>query len=459
MSRSSPSVNRQVLTYAPAANLDVPPIEIVHVSNLDDVQSFLLAPMAVDDPEQAPERGVIPHPEQYVMPMTKELSCQVADAVDNSWRVDLYKDSPPAPEESSLSLGLTQEEVTWLKKLMKRPSSRSKARAIDQAAYVQSLDVTSARLREYDRRLLEILTPRQFYQEVDAFFGSGNDSSEQDAEVDLHAQDDADEICLIDTDRTSLHDKLQISTIDSRGATSPFHHDLEQHLAGDVGEGQEEMNLDGFLEVSQDSAVGADEGYSGHDVQMQYESADSVTPQAVYNELSMDDTKPEYETPDCVNNPSPPPQVYTSGPFTMNTIGTFPHAAPEPELLAHQANQSEFGQGEFGPAMPSLQISDQAIDIVTTGDNTVSNTHTSADLQLEAELNASTKGNDTDSPGPYTSLLKSTDDYNMPAAHDMHFPELRMQELALGEHIYTNINRQVWLSMPLPYSIRSRNTH
>lgn len=447
MSCFSPSVNRRVLTHAPAANLNVPLIEIVHVSNLDDVQSFLLAPMEVDDPVQAPESGVIPHPQQYVLPMTEELSCQVTDAVNNSWRVDLYKDSaPPASEESSLSLGLTQEEVTWLKKLMKRPSSRSKARAIEEAAYLQSLNVISARLREYDRRLLEVLTPRQFYQEVDAFFGSDNDTSEQGAEVEIHAQDDADqadEICLVDPDRTSLHDKLQISTVDYRGATSPFHHDLEQNLASNVGDEEEKMKSERFFEVIQDSAMGNDEGYSGHEPQTQYESATAVTSQAVYNELSMEHEKPEYQTPDCVNNPSPPPQNYTLGPFTMNTIGTCPPPASESELLAHQANQSEFCQGESGPAMPSLQNSDHPMDIVNAEDNTISNTYTSADLQLEAELNASTKGKETDSPGPYTKLLKSTDDYDISAAHDMHFPELRMQELALGEHIYTSTNIQV----------------
>lgn len=384
--------------------------------------------------------------------MTEKLSSQINDAIANSWRVDLYKDvKAAAPEESGLSHGLTQEESHWLKMLMKGPVLRSRARASEDAAYVTSLELSSAHLRDYVRRLPEPLTTKQFNQELDAFFGSESGTNGQDAEVGVHALNDADDICLIETNRTSPPKDLQMSAVDYNVSTSPFSLAVEQNSVGHAGHRADEMNLEGTFELAQKSDVGDDIFRSRDEVQRPSNPAEAVSPQApqaLHNESDMYDEEPEYEPPESFDILWPPYQDYTSGPFRVDNIDTFLHTAPEAEISAHQTSQPEFWQGGFEPAMFSLSNSDQPIDCVRTGENIVPNIDLNADLQLETELNASANEDNTGSPGPYTKLLKFTNDDDSPITPEMHGPEMKTQELALGEPIFTSTKTKVPIFVP-----------
>lgn len=415
--------------------------------------------MEVDETDVVPHSGAMPHPNLYVAPMTEELSRQINDAVNNSWRVDLHKDvTPAAPEESDLSLGLTQQESTWLKMLMKGPVVRSRARAVEDAAYIKSLDVSTAHLREYDHRLFELLTPKQFYEEVDAFFGRESSIDEQEAEVDVHAQDDPDEICLVETDRISPQKKIQMSAVDYNDSTFQFGLGVEQHLSGNVVDEKDEMNLQQIFETSQESGVGHDEGCSEHEVMEPITPAEAVSLQVPDTEFDMCAEEPDYEPPESLEEPeyeppesfdslSPPRQDYTLGPFMIDNVGTFPHMAPEAEITAHQTSHSEFWREGLGPAMFWLRNSDQPMDLVTPEGNVIPNLDMSADLQLEAELNASANEHNTESPGPYTKLLKFTHDADSPITHEMHCPGVKTQEPRLAEYMYMSSSRKVPISI------------
>jgi len=408
--------------------------------------------MEVDETDAVPHSCAMSHPNLYVAPMTEELSRQINDAVTNSWRVDLHKDvTPPAPEESDISLGLTQQESTWLKMLMKGPVLRSRARAVEDAAYVKSLDVSTAHLRESDRRLFELLTPKQFYEEVDAFFGS---ETSPDEEVDVHAQDDADEICLVETDRASPLKKIQMSAVDYSGSTTPFGLGVRQRLDGNVVHERDEMNLQEIFELGHESGVGDDEGCSEHEVMEPITPAETVLLQVPDNEFDMCAEELDYEPPESFDSLSPPRQDYTLGPFMIDNVDIFPHMAPAAGITAHQTSHSEFWQEGLGPAMFSLRNSDQPLDLVTPEGNVVLDVDMSADLQLEAELNASANEHNTESPGPYTKLLKFTHDDDSPITHEMHCPGVKTQEPGLAEYMYTSPLIKVLISIPPPTRLR-----
>lgn len=396
------------------------------------------------------QSGLLPHPNLYVAPMTEELSGQVNEAIANSWRVDLYNDAAPtAPDEFGLTLGLTQQESTWLKKLMKGPIVRSRARAVEDAAYVKGIDDSFVHSREYDRQLLEVLTPEQFDQEVDAFCGSENTTDKQDAEMEVHARDDADEICLIDTSGNSPEKRMQTNGLDCNGPTSPFGFDGEQHLSANPRH-EDDMNADGVFELGQDSGVENNKCCSGHEATIQTTPAEVTSRPAPHNGFDLCDEEPEYEPPESFECLSPPRQDHTFGPFTIDDIGTFPHTAPEAQMSTYQTNHSDSWQGGFTPAMLSRQDSEQPMDLVPTEASYIGNTEDFADLQLEAELHASSNQYNTASPGPYTRLLKATGNYATPPAQDAHCPEMRIQEPAFCEPTFVSTRMTVPISFPPP---------
>jgi len=410
--------------------------------------------MEVDELDPRPQSGAIRCPNLYVKPMTEKLSRQINDAIANSWRVDLYEDvKAAAPEESGLSHGLTQEESHWLKMLMKGPVLRSRARASEDAAYVTSLELSSAHLRDYVRRLPEPLTTKQFNQELDAFFGSESGTKGQDAEVEADALNDADDICLVEPNRTSPRKEIQMIAGDYNVSTSPFSLAVERNLAGHAAVGADEMNLEGTFELAQGSGLEEEDFRSRNEVQRQSnptEAGSPQAPQAPHNESDMYDEEPEYEPPESFDILWPPYQDYTSGPFRFDNADSFLHTAPEAGTLAHQTGHSEFWQGGFEPAMFSLSNSDQPLDCVRTEGNIVPNIDVSADLQLEAELNASASEHKTESPGPYTKLLKFTNDDHSPTKLETHSPEVNTPELALGEPIFTGTKTKVPIFVPPP---------
>ena len=418
--------------------------------------------MDVIEPDQVSQRDVVPQSSPYKAPMTEELSRQVNDAILNSWRVDLYKDATPvAPEETILSLGLTRDETTWLKMLMRGPMSRSRARGIDDAVGQNSLDVSSSRLREYDRRLLELLTPKQFYHEIDILFGTDSSADEQDAEMKFDARDDADEICLVDTNRTLPQQKTQLSAVEYSGATSPFGLALEQHLAGNTGDEDDEMNPEGPLELGQDLGVANDEDYSGNDVTKLTIQAETGALQGPHKEFDMNTEDSEYKPPEYFDSPSPPLQDYTVGPFTTHDNSTLQYTAPEAEMVAYQTNPSGFWQqryAEYGPAVLSVHDSDQPMDLVVTEGNIITNTNVSAGLPLEVEPSASANEHNTESPGPYTKLLTLSNN-NSPVMDEIYCPDSKMQELGLREHVTTSASFTVPISVPLSCAITSANTY
>ena len=401
--------------------------------------------MEVDHPCRLSQPGT-PDPDSYKGPMTAELAREVQDAVDNGWRFDPQEHTAaPAGEQTDQTFGLTQEETIWLSTLMKAPVLEARARAVQEATSVslKNLEITTPAFKEHDGKLLELLTTKQLHQELVGFFGSDCSNNGEDHEIGAHGEADEDELCQVKTNWTPPYKKAEVCAIEESDLDLPFALDSKQPLAGKAISEEDEMNPDGVFKHLESSESHNDESCYGGGVRKRGASAEASTPRTPHKELDICDAEPEYEPPDIFQTPSPPPYDYTCGPFMVEDITVFPKMAPEAKMTGYQYEQPEAWQTGLEQTMFSLQSSDQPVSLVTSDGDVIPNRISDADLQLEAELNASSIERGTESPGPYTRLLKSTDDDGSLTSLKVPRHGLGMQELILGERAYTGTTMKV----------------
>jgi len=433
-----------------ASNGDIPATEVVHVPNLNDVQPFMTVPMEVDASGGIPEAGTVPFPDFFEGVEDVELFEQVENAINNSWRFDLYKNSAPAaPEEPDPTFGLTKEESTWLLMLMRGPVLEARARANQEASYLRSLGSTTYTKEHYLRS--SDLTTKEFDKEVNEFFGGDNGDDEEDVEMDIDEDTSEDELCLIKTSWTTPAKKTEVTAVDYTDPVSPFDHHLEERLAGNAVDEDDEMNPEGVFRPLNDSALEMEEGFAS-EVQKRSISNTVAIPKTLDKTVDVDDEESEYEAPGTFGTPPSPNNNYTHGPFMTENIDLHPDRPAEAVLPGHmtlngsdrnQDHNSELSPEQLEQAIASLKKSDQPMNLVSSEGETILNTISGAGLQVGVELNASATKRNADSPGPFTKLLDFTDDDEIPTALDTRTADLGMEELALGERVYKSTTMEV----------------